>query len=250
MSRKRNSISSVPLIDGDCGRKYDFSYIPKHPLPCHGSILFVGSPASGKTSLITSLLLSHKSKKTPKNPRYYFKFYDDVYIISGSLDTLPIKEFALSEGNVFDKYSESTMESVIKKAKDADNGNSLIVIDDCIDDLKKSHVLTRTVLNRRHVTQNNNDMTRAGLSVWITTQKFNMLPLRYRSNMSHFVIFPTSNQSEIKAIKEEMMGDLTKEQQESVLEEAWREPYSFLFVDAFGPPGKRLYSKFDLITFA
>ena len=246
---KRNSISNVPVIDGDCGRSYDYPYKPKSPLPYHGSILFVGSPGSGKTSLITSMLLSHKSKKTRSNPRYYHKFFDSVFIVSGSLATLPIKDFALKQDHVYDHYSEAIMGEILDKAKAEQNGNTLIVCDDVIDDLKKSKHLTSTIYNRRHCTQNDDDMIRSGLSIWITSQKFNALPLRYRSNMSHIIIFPTSNHSELRAIKDELLGDLSKDEQDRVLEEAWREPYSFLFVDAFAPKGKRLYAKFDLMTF-
>jgi GTPase SAR1 family protein len=244
---KRNKLSTVPLIDGDCGRKYDFPYTPKPPLPSHGAIFIVGSPGSGKTSLLTSLLLSHKTKKHPNHPKYYYRYYDNVYVISGSLQTLPIKEFGLKEDHVFDCYSEGTMEKILEQEKEEDNGNSLIIIDDCIDSLKKSSVLTHTVYNRRHITQNDKDKTRAGLSIWVTSQKYNMLPLRYRSNMSHLIIYPTSNHSELKAIKDELLGDLSKDEQDRVLAEAWSEPYSFLFVDAFGPQGKRLYARFDLM---
>ena len=246
---KRNSLSSVPLIDGNCGRKYDFPYKPKPPLPEHGTMLLVGSPASGKTTLLTSMLLSHKTKKTPNNPKYYYKYFDDVYIVSGSLATLPIKEFALKEEHVFDHYDEDVMSTILDKAREDDNGNTLIVIDDCVDSLKKSAALTASIFNRRHVTQNDNDMTRAGLSIWITSQKMNMVALRYRANISHFIIFPTTHRAELKTIKDELMGDLTADQQDRALAEAWGEPYSFLFVDAFAPKGKRLYSRFDLMKF-
>jgi GTPase SAR1 family protein len=210
------------------------------------SLLIVGAPKSGKTSLVSSLLLSHPTKKNPNHPRYFYGFFDDVYIISGSCITLPLDDFDLDPTHVFDEYSEETLQKIIGDLKEGPNGNSLIWIDDCIDDLKvKDRTLTHAILNRRHITQNDDDDTRAELSIWITTQKFNLFPLRYRTAVSAYIIFPTTNNAELQAIKNELLGDLTKDQQDAVLDTCWAEPHSFLFVNTQAPKGKRLYCKFD-----
>ena len=81
----------------------------------------------------------------------------------------------------------------------------------------------------------------------ITSQKFNMLPLSLRCNMSHVIVFKTTNSAELRAIKDELMADLNPSQQNEILELAWDEPYSFLFIDVFASKDKRYYKKFDLI---
>ena len=71
-----------------------------------------------------------------------------------------------------------------------------------------------TVLNRRHVMQNPAENGQSGLSIIITSQKYNGLPLYLRTNMSHIVCFATKNQKELSAIKDELLGDLNPKQQE------------------------------------
>ena len=65
--------------------------------------------------------------------------------------------------------------------------------------------------------------------------------------MSHVIVFKTTNSAELRAIKDELMADLNPSQQNEILELAWSEPYSFLFIDVFAPKDKRYYKKFDLI---
>jgi hypothetical protein len=65
--------------------------------------------------------------------------------------------------------------------------------------------------------------------------------------MSHIIVFKTTNNAELSAIKNELMMDLNPQQQDEILDLAWSEPYSFLFIDVFAPKDKRYYKKFDLI---
>ena len=243
---KRSYLSDVPVIKSDVD-KDNFPYLPFQPLPKRFSMYICGSPASGKTSLWTSLLLSHPTKRSPKTPRYYYRFFENIDIISGSLATLPIKKFGLPENQLHNKYSDELLQTIIEKIRDDNNYNSLIVLDDVIRDLTRSKILTSVILNRRHITQNPNETDMASLSLMITSQKFNLLPLSLRSNMSHIIVFRTTNNAELRAIKDELMSDLNPQQQDQILELAWSEPYSFLFIDIFAPKNRRYYKKFDLI---
>ena len=243
---KKTYLSNIPLIKSDVD-KDNFPYIPCSPLPKRFSMYICGSPASGKTSLWTSLLLSHPTKKSPKLPRYYYKFFENISIISGSLATLPLKKFGLPENQLHNKYSDELMKDTIEDLREDENYNFLIVLDDVIRDLTRSKILTSVILNRRHITQNPNENDMASFSIMITSQKFNMLPLSLRCNMSHVIVFKTTNSAELRAIKDELMADLNPSQQNEILELAWDEPYSFLFIDVFAPKDKRYYKKFDLI---
>ena len=239
-------LSNVPLIKSDVDRD-NFPYKPLPPLPKRFSMYICGSPASGKTSLWTSLLLSHPTKKSPKTPRYYYKFFENISIISGSLATLPLKKFGLPSGQLHNAYSDDLLKNVIDELKEDENFNSLIVLDDVIRDLTRSKILTSVILNRRHISQNPSEEDMASLSLMVTSQKFNMLPLSLRCNMSHVIVFKTTNNAELSAIKNELMADLNPSQQNEILELAWDEPYSFLFIDVFAPRNRRYFRKFDLI---
>lgn len=236
-----NPLSKVPHLKGSKDRKPDYPFKIKPPLLPSMSCLISGSPASGKTSLITSFLLS-------TDPVYYHKFFDEIHIISGSTQTMSLDDFGLPDSHIHDEYSEQIMSEILSTLQEGENGNSLIWLDDVINDLSPADkVLNKAILNRRHITQNQNDKTRAELSVWISTQKYNRLALRYRANITCFIIFPTSNHSEIRNIKDELLGDLTKDQQDAVLDLCFSEPYSFLYINTLMPKGERLYCKFDRI---
>jgi hypothetical protein len=131
-----------------------------------------------------SLLLSHPTKKSPKLPRYYYRFFENISIISGSLATLPLKKFGLPEGQLHSAYSDELLKDVIDGLKEDENFNSLIVLDDVIRDLTRSKILTSVILNRRHISQNPKEEDMASLSLMVTSQKYNMLALSLRCNMS------------------------------------------------------------------
>ena len=87
-----NKISEVPRVPVDIDNLSDLPFIPTAPLPKKSFAMYiVGSPGSGKTNLLLSLMLSHPTKKKRNIPRYYWKFFDHIHVISGSLQTLPKK---------------------------------------------------------------------------------------------------------------------------------------------------------------
>jgi len=244
---KRNYLSQIPVVKSDV-ENHCLPYIPSSPLPKKGSFYICGSPASGKTTLMTSLLLSHPTKKAPKKPRYYYRYFDRVEIISNSLQTLPLKKFGLPSEQTHSQYSDELLEEIVKDIQEDENYNSLLVLDDCIRDLSRSKILTKTILNRRHCTYNPSNDSYASLSIWITSQKYNMLPLSLRCNMSHVIVFRTTNKAELTAIKDELMTDLNPSQQDDILKLAWDRPYGFLFIDVYSPRENRYFSNFDLIS--
>jgi hypothetical protein len=61
-----------------------------------------------------------------------------------------------------------------------------------IRDLTRSKILTSVILNRRHISQNPKEEDMASLSLMVTSQKYNMLALSLRCNMSHVIVFKSS----------------------------------------------------------
>jgi len=247
---KNKKLPYIPEIKQKIDDTSDLPYIPASPLGQKSCAYYVcGNVGSGKTSTVVSLLTSHPTKKNPTIPKFLYRFYDHVYIISPSMKTLPLSKLRISDDRLFSKYSDSVLEEIIETEQDSENLNNMIWMDDCIRDLTKSKILCKTILNRRHCTQNDELENQSGLTIFISSQKYNGLPLIHRTNMSHFILFATKNQKELNAIREELMGDLNADQQKKVLKLAWSEPYSFLFIDGTKPRDDRYYKNFDKIVF-
>ena len=251
MKLLENDISNVPRIPISIDDISDLPYIPKEPLPKKSFAMYiVGSPGSGKTNLLLSLMLSHPTKKRKNIPKYYWKYFDHIEVISGSLQTLPDRFLnKLPDEQLHNKYSDELLEEIIEDMRAGENSNNLLILDDSIKDLKRSTILAKIFLNRRHCCHNSEKDGNGGLSIMTTSQKYNLLPLEVRLNQSHYIIFKSSNRQEVDAVRNELMTDLSKEEQEELLEMCWSKPYSFLMIDVNKPKKDKYYCKFDKVVF-
>ena len=213
----------------------------EEPLPKKSMAMYiVGAPGSGKTSLLLSLLLSKTA---------YLKKFDKVYLMSGSLQTLPPELISnLPPDQVFDEYNIDSIYEKVKEEKDsALNPNVLFILDDVVKDIR-AKTFNKLILNRRHIIQNStNPKVKAGCSIWITSQTYNLLELQIRKNMNAIILFPTANRKELECIKNELMMDLDEKEQNAILKYAWSKPYGFLFIRMDKPKALKYYSNFDLI---
>ena len=242
MRRHCNSLSKIPKAACDIDSYKDIAYRPKSPLPAKSFAMYiVGSPGSGKTNLWQSLLLS-------KDPKYYNKFFDLVHLISGSLATLPKKVIkALPEERKSNQFSDELLTEIVETLRSGGNTNNLIILDDVIKDLKRSKILSKVFLNRRHCTHDEGQAKNGGLSIMVTSQKYTLLPLEQRTACSHAILFKSANKQEIDRIREEIMFDSGPAQQDALLKEAWKEPYSFLFIAINAPRDQKYFIKFDRV---
>jgi len=240
----KNNDINLSIIKSDIDNlDSDLKKIP-FPLPPKSSgWLIVGSPGSGKTSMWTSLIMS-------KNQAYWMKF-DKIYLISGSLSTLPEQLLKnLDPNQIFDEYHIDLIKAILSEEKESgENPNMLLILDDVVKDIRAKN-FNKIILNRRHILQNpNNKKIQSGLTLWICSQSYNLLELQCRKNLDHFVLFKSSNLKEIKSIKSELMSDLTDKEQDEILNFCWSEPYSFLFIKNNSPKHLKYFRKFDLIDF-
>lgn len=244
-------LTYVPPIVMDIDDTSDLPYKVAPPLPKKSfAMLIIGQPGSGKSTLWNSMLLSHPTKKKPDIPRFYYRYFDHIYLISPSQVSLPLKKLNLNEDRMFNQYSDELLEDILQEERDGENLNNLIILDDCVRDLKfESKTLCRCILNRRHTTQNNDQDGKAGLSIIITAQKYRGgVPLYLRLNMSQVILFRTENATELKSIKDELLGDLSKTQQDELLKLCWEKPHDFLFIDAFKQKKDRYYKNFNKVV--
>lgn len=243
-------LTHIPPIKQSVDDLSDLPYIPADPLPKKSFSMYIcGFSSSGKTTLWNSLLLSHPTKKKSDIPRFYYRYFDKIFLFSPSIDTLPLDKLKLDESRCFIKYSNEDLQNIIDTEKEDINLNNLIILDDSIKQIKNNPEVHKLILNRRHLTQNPNEKGHAGLSVIITSQKYNACDLITRVNMSDIILFKTENQKELNCIKEELMSDLEKEEQNKVLKLAWKDKYSFLLIKNYLGTKDRYYVRFNRIVF-
>ena len=109
----------------------DLPYIPAKPLTVKSPAIYIcGFSSSGKTTLWNQLLLAHPTKKKPDIPRFYYRFFDRIYLISPSKDTLPLNKLKLKDERIHLKFSNDLIDEIIETEKEGENLNNLIIIDD------------------------------------------------------------------------------------------------------------------------
>ena len=65
--------------------------------------------------------------------------------------------------------------------------------------------------------------------------------------MSSFAIFRTDNKKEENCIREELMADLNKEQQDEIFKLAWKDKYSFLYIRMNKDINHKYHQRFNRI---
>ncbi len=247
---KNKILTHVPPLKQSVDDTSDLPYIPSKPLTVKSPAIYIcGFSSSGKTTLWNQLLLAHPTKKKPDIPRFYYRFFDRIYLISPSKDTLPLNKLKLKDERIHLKFSNDLIDEIIETEKEGENLNNLILIDDSIKTIKNNSKMHSLLLNRRHLTQNPNEEGHAGLGIIVTSQKFNACDLILRNNFSDIFLFKTESAHEINCIKNELMQDLSKEQQNELLKKAWSKKYNFLLIKAYEGTPDRYYIGFDKVVF-
>ena len=190
MSLKINEIKNDRLQIDPIKMKND-ALIPNvaDPLPNnYGFFLcIVGKPNSGKTTFLLNLI-------TKKDKSSYFKKFDRIYIFSNSLKTITTK-IHLPDDRFFEGISE--LEELLEKIKD-DEDRTLLILDDCITDIKNHDYILKMIYNRRHIS--------GSLSICLTSQNFNKIPLAIRKASTDLVLFSTGNKREIEAVFNDLIN--------------------------------------------
>ena len=247
---ENKELNNVAITKMSIDDTSDLPYIPPSPLPCKSFAMLVVAPAGGgKSSFWTSLLLSHPTKKKPDINRIYYRYFDKIILFSPSKDTLPMDKLKLDESRCFLKYNDEDLIKFIDEEKEGENLNNLIILDDSIKQIKNNKEIHKLVLNRRHITHNKDQDNKAGLSVLITSQKFNAADTYLRNNMSDIIIFKTSVKNELDAIKNDLMSDLEKHEQDALIKKAFEKKYGFLYVKNYMPKKDRYYVNYDKVVF-
>lgn len=194
----------------------------KKPLPAPPFTLALLAPTkSGKSNLIVNLL---------KNSYFgYDDIFNEIYYISPTVnldDTLK----SISEDDEIIKIDEEEdlkflddiLNDIVKNQKSKSKEERepiLIVLDDCLDYLKKSKRLDSLPSYSRHY----------NISIIITSQVYNALPTKLRKNASAYLIARIYNYKDLQNIEEEIGANFHNFRENYDI--ATKEKYNFLFVD-------------------
>ena len=176
----------------------------------HSALYIVGPPASGKSNLIYQLL---------HNKHFYKRYFDSVNIWSPSLHTFTTP-FKVQPESIHTEFSVDEINNVLEELDHTEK--NLLLFDDFIasvNSVGKSGPLRKIFFNRRH----------KGVSIWITSQRYNLLDLSLRNNLSHLILFRISK-SELELIHKEKISTISLDDFVALCDFVFSEPHSFLYV--------------------
>jgi hypothetical protein len=152
-------------------------------------LLLIGVPGSGKSTFWINMI-------NKKNKHTLYKKFDKVFIFSNSFKTIS-EEIKLPKDRIYEGISE--LEDVVESLNDSDD-KILLIIDDCINDINDDKFMTSLIYNRRHKA--------GGISIIITTQVYNKLPLSLRKCATDLVLYNTSSKRELDSIYEDYINNI------------------------------------------
>ena len=157
-----------------------------------------------------------RSSFTKKVKNTYYKKFDKIFIFSNSLKTITTK-INLPEDRLFDGISQ--LEDIIEVIKDSDD-RVLLIIDDCVTDLKNADYLLKLIYNRRHIARS--------VSIIITSQVYNKINMAVRKAASDLVLFSTTNKKELETVFSEYIN-IPKNDFDEVCRYCFKTKHDFLF---------------------
>jgi Cdc6-like AAA superfamily ATPase len=196
-----------------------------------GTTLLIGSPGSGKTSLLVNMV-----------KKLYKKVFDRVYVFMPATSRQSLKPNifdVLPETQLFEELNEENISRVYNEVKTlSDDGKkTLIIYDDVQKALKNHAVLTslkNIIANQRHLHVVN----------LILVQNFFALHKSLREIVSNVVLFKLGKSQTDKVFNE--IIELHRDKFDKIRDLVYDEKYNWLFVNV---ATQRIYKKFDEIVF-
>ena len=116
----------------------------------------------------------------------------------------------------------------------------MIVFDDVVTQISKNmRVMLKLLYNRRHVGK--------GISVIMSSQKYNKIPLEIRTVATGLFFFETKNKSEIESLYEEY-GNMKKADFLKLLAYVFDKKYNFLYMNLLNPVDSMYYKIFNKLS--
>jgi len=197
-------------------------------------LYFVGQPASGKSNLIIKLLKGNKG-----GSKLYSKKYTKVFIISPSLNTIE-KGIDLPDEQTFSDFNDDNLEE-IKAMAEEDEGKKLLILDDCIAQIKKNMTtFLKFIYNRRH-------FKGGSFSVWISGQVYNKLPREIRQVLTGLFLFSVKSPVQLKDIHDEFIP-IPYANWKALTEYCFDKKYNFIWIDLNKPFDESICKNFNQLV--
>ena len=214
-------------------KKPEFDLPDVFPNTAH-SWLLIAPTKSGKSNLVLNLVYSegiNYKRQFPEGNIFYIsptvQLDDTLKAVMKDDDIVKITDFESLEN------LDTVLSEIIKEQKETpeeERENVLIILDDCIEYLKKSRVLANLTTKNRHYR----------ISLIITTQSFRAVAPLIRKNITCHICFRMYNTKELQAINEEILSGF--EDGLKHYEKAVEKPYSFLYANC---RDMKLYERFE-----
>eukprot|EP01050_Picozoa_sp_SAG11_P011923 SAG11_NODE_1296_length_5271_cov_7.677688_2_plen_261_part_00 len=228
--------------------------IPKPLFQNYNSFLILSAPPrSGKSTWIQNCLCRQHRISEKFNRVYgpYNKKFDKIYIVSPSLKTAKKDPFkCLPEDQIEQELTVDFLHRFEEEIKGS-GLRVLLILDDVVNDIRKNKgvdkVLAKILYNRRHITADGGDEAN-GVTVWLTTQSWNRIPLMHRKVANGLIAFKLKNMKEILSIYDEFVIGLSKEQFLAILKYVYKDPYDFLFMNMDNNYDDMYYRNFNKLV--
>ena len=197
-------------------------------------VLFNGKPKSGKTTVMLNWL----TKRSYYLKRFHTVFVYSPSLLSGSLEDdhplLTLPEEQLRTELTLEELQKDIAKIYCKKKR------ILFILDDVQQSLKGPvlNEVAKLCFNRRH-------LTKKGVSVWISSQVYNQIPLKIRKNLSSILLFPTRQAKERETIREEVADFLDKDEWAELLKYCFDEPHNFLYIKCNLEPKSMFFKNYN-----
>jgi len=202
--------------------------------------LIIGLPASGKSSLIQTLLNGTNTH------RLYNNIFHSVYYISPS-DTININIPDEKNINLTEKDVVSVLEEIIENESDLgeedEHHNVLIILDDAINWImgggnRAKRLFGKLAFNGRHILGKY-----SSVATWVVSQRIKSIP-KYIRSMANQIFFFDSTKNEKQILQEEFM--LTnKKETELLFNHIYDKKFNFLFINLNLPKESRYFKNFN-----
>ena len=184
----------------------------------------IGSPGSGKSSLLLSLF---------RDRNYYKKKFNNIFLITPqnsftSVDNHPFK----NHQHVYHDLNSDVLENIYEHLMQMKTDNladgyelesSVMIIDDFASELKNKEligILKQFCTKSRHL----------GCSIIFTLQAYNLFPLVLRKMLTNVTIFKPKNKVELQSIRSELLN-MNEDNTIELMDYVFDKEYNHLDID-------------------
>ena len=184
----------------------------------------IGSPGSGKSSLLLSLF---------RNKNYYKNKFNHIYLITPESSFLSVENHPFkNHTKVYHELNSYTLENIynelVEIKKDCLDGgyeieHSCVIIDDFASELKDNELiraLKQLLIKSRHI----------GCSFIFTLQAYNLFPLVLRKLLTNISLFKPKNKIELESVRKELIN-FNEQDTTELMNYIFSEKYNHLDID-------------------